>query len=71
MPSDADAANYVGLYPYNGTDAQGADPLDFDVNIWYEVRHARPPGPCLVLDDAAGPSILTVFRFCSLAILDG
>lgn len=22
---------------YNGTSAQGADPLEVDVNIWYEV----------------------------------
>lgn len=41
-----DALNYTVEVPYNGTGATGADPLDFDVNVWYQVRplvHARPP----------------------------
>ncbi|KAG9249658.1 ammonium transporter 1 [Emericellopsis atlantica] len=31
-----DNLDYVVLVPYNGTTAQGANPLDFDVNVWYE-----------------------------------
>jgi hypothetical protein len=34
---DLDALNYTELLPYNGTGKQGANPLDFDVNLWYQV----------------------------------
>lgn len=34
---DLDALNYSPLIPYNGTGKQGANPLDFDVNLWYQV----------------------------------
>jgi hypothetical protein len=29
--------------PYNGTEAQGANPLDFDVNLWYNVITSPSP----------------------------
>lgn len=34
---DLDTLNYTVQVPYNGTEAQGANPLDFDVNVWYNV----------------------------------
>lgn len=34
---DLDALNYTTLIPYNGTEKQGANPLDYDVNLWYQV----------------------------------
>jgi hypothetical protein len=34
----ADEAAYMGAaLPYNGTGAEGANPLEFDVNLWYQV----------------------------------
>lgn len=36
---DLNALDYTVHVPYNGTEAQGANPLDFDVNVWYNVRH--------------------------------
>lgn len=38
---DLDALNYTELLPYNGTGKQGANPLEFDVNLWYQV--GKPP----------------------------
>jgi hypothetical protein len=32
--------NYTILIPYNGTGAAGANPLDFDVNVWYQVSYS-------------------------------
>lgn len=32
---DLNALDYTVHVPYNGTEAQGANPLDFDVNVWY------------------------------------
>lgn len=34
---DLDALNYTTLIPYNGTEKQGANPLEYDVNLWYQV----------------------------------
>ena len=36
-----DHLNYVPHIAYNGTGPQGANPLEFDVNLWYEVRKSR------------------------------
>lgn len=38
-PDASDDMNVIALYPYNGTEAQGANPLEYDVNIWYQVSH--------------------------------
>ena len=35
--ADLDDLDYSVLVPYNGTGMKGANPLDFDVNVWYEV----------------------------------
>lgn len=42
-----DTLNYTTLVPYNGTGQKGANALDFDVNLWYNVGHSplRPNGP--------------------------
>ena len=37
---DLEGLNYTILIPYNGTDGQGGNPLDFNVNLWYEVSNA-------------------------------
>ena len=29
--------DYILLVPYNGTSDQGANPLEQNVNVWYEV----------------------------------
>ena len=60
---DLDALNYTVLVPYNGTEAQGANPLKQDVNIWYQVSYHRG---LYVLELAA----LTL-RLDSLVISDG
>jgi hypothetical protein len=35
--SGGEVVDHAILLPYNGTEAQGADPREFDVNLWYEV----------------------------------
>lgn len=41
MGGDGDARGATQL-KYNGTGATGANPLEMDVNIWYEVSSALP-----------------------------
>lgn len=41
---DLGASSYALPLPYNGTEKQGANPLEFDVNLWYQVC-ARPHFP--------------------------
>lgn len=33
------------MIPYNGTGPEGADPLEFDVNVWYEVSDGKKKTP--------------------------
>lgn len=33
----ADEANFIVLVPFNGTDGPGGNPLEQDLNIWYQV----------------------------------
>lgn len=33
---------YAGALAYNGTGAEGANPLEFDVNLWYQVSLSYP-----------------------------
>jgi len=40
---DLDHLNYTVKVPYNGTGATGGNPLEDNLNIWYEVGVA--PGP--------------------------
>ena len=42
--SEASVASldYIPLVPYNGTEAQGANPLLFNVNVWYDVSLLFP-----------------------------
>lgn len=44
MGGDGDARGATQLR-YNGTGATGANPLDMDVNIWYEVSSLPFPFP--------------------------
>ena len=32
-----DDRDYLPVIPYNGTGPQGGDPLEMDLNIWYNV----------------------------------
>jgi hypothetical protein len=43
---DLDRLNYVVKVPYNGTGATGGNPLEQNLNIWYEVGAVLPPS-CL------------------------
>jgi hypothetical protein len=44
MSDGNEVANHAILLPYNGTDPKGADPREFDVNLWYEVSGRILPG---------------------------
>jgi hypothetical protein len=37
---DLDGLNYTTLIPYNGTENKGANPLEYNVNLWYQVSDA-------------------------------
>jgi hypothetical protein len=55
MGGDGDARGATQL-KYNGTGATGANPLNMDVNIWYEVS-------CLSPSLIVSCLILTLFTF--------
>lgn len=38
---DLDSLNYVVKVPYNGTGPMGGNPLEDNMNIWYEVSLRR------------------------------
>lgn len=31
--------DFAARSPYNGTGSSGANPLEFNVNVWYQVNH--------------------------------
>ena len=70
---DLDNLDYISQIPYNGTDAQGANPLEFDVNLWYNVSiHdgnacARSQRPQPHLAPAVSPSADHSFSLCPQA----
>lgn len=74
MGGDGDARGATQL-KYNGTGATGANPLDMDVNIWYEVSlvflpasHTPSASPFWSLFSRSFTACITVFSLLSLTL---